>query len=211
MSASTLAPPIAQTEKPRPDRVGAISYDQFLATYEGGGAEWVAGKVFPTMPASELHQDIVDFLTAVLRAFVEFYSRGRVISAPFQMKCAPDSPGREPDIIFVASENLGRIKNAFLDGPADLAVEVISPESQGRDRGDKFYEYQAGGVREYWIIDPERQVAEFYRLNDRGLFEMEPAAEGRYASLAVDGFSLPLPWLWDRPSLVKVMKELSLV
>ncbi|MEZ5301901.1 MAG: Uma2 family endonuclease [Verrucomicrobiales bacterium] len=82
-------------------------------------------------------------------------------------------PGREPDIIFVASENLGRIKNAFLDGPADLAVEVISPESQGRDRGDKFYEYQAGGVREYWIIDPERQVAEFYRLNDRDLFEME--------------------------------------
>jgi Uma2 family endonuclease len=54
-----------------------------------------------------------------------------------------------------------------------LIVEIISPESSGRDRGEKFYEYEMAGVREYWLIDPQREQVEFYELN----------AEGRYTLL----------------------------
>lgn len=56
---------------------------------------------------------------------------------------------------FVASEHLDRLKETYLDGPADLVVGIVSPDSVGRDRGEKFYEYAQGGVPEYWLIDPQ--------------------------------------------------------
>ncbi len=72
--------------------------------------------------------------------------------------------GREPDVLFIANDHLDRLKPPYLDGPADLVIEIISPESVKRYRGRKFFEYQAGGVAEYWLIDPAVQVAEFYQL-----------------------------------------------
>jgi Uma2 family endonuclease len=74
--------------------------------------------------------------------------------------------GREPDLLFVAQTNLERLKETYLDGPADLVVEIVSPEGVGRDRGVKFYEYAQGGVPEYWLIDPQTEWAEFYRLEE---------------------------------------------
>ncbi len=43
----------------------------------------------------------------------------------------------------------------------DLVIEIISPQSRGRDRGDKFYEYEKDGVKEAWVIDYPRKQAEF--------------------------------------------------
>ena len=148
---------------------GPMSYEEFLEWCdEDTWAEWVDGEVVMLSPASQRHQDLADFLNAVLRAFVEAHDLGRVISAPFQMKTGPDLPGREPDLLFVAEEHLDRLKGAYLDGPADLVVEIASPESRLRDRGEKFAEYEAGSVREYWLIDQERKEADFYRLGERG-------------------------------------------
>ncbi len=61
------------------------------------------------------------------------------------MKTGSERPSRLPDIIFVAKENLSRVKENHLDGPADLVVEIISTESRSHDRGEKFYEYEQGG------------------------------------------------------------------
>ena len=68
-------------------------------------------------------------------------------------------------MLFVATERRERIQSAYLDGPADLAVEIVSPESIARDRGDKFAEYEAGGVREYWLMNPARREALFYQFS----------------------------------------------
>ena len=65
---------------------------------------------------------------------------GLILTAPFLMKLDVRPSGREPDIIFIAREHSALLKNVFLDGPADLAVEVVSPDSQTRDRRDKFHE-----------------------------------------------------------------------
>ena len=139
-----------------------MTYDEFLDWCdEDTLAEWVDGEVVMTSPASNRHQDISGFLESVLRSFVETHQMGIVRSAPFQIKL---QHGREPDSLFVAQEHLGRLKETYLDGPADLAVEIISPESMARDRGDKFYEYAQGGVPEYWLMDPQARWVEFYRL-----------------------------------------------
>jgi Uma2 family endonuclease len=93
-------------------------------------------------------------------------------------------------------------------------VEIISPDSRARDRGAKFYEYEQGGVREYWLLDPLRRQAEFYRLGLDGIYRPAPVAEdGIYRSAVLEGLWLRVEWLWQEPlpSLMSVLREWQLV
>jgi len=184
---------------PEPPAKRKMTYEEFLAwADEDTLAEWVDGEVVMTSPASQKHQLIANFLERLLGLYVEQQGLGMVLSAPFQMKL-PGS-GREPDLIFVAAQHVDRLRRTYLDGPADLVVEVLSPESAGRDRGEKFYEYARGGVPEYWLIDPDAQWAEFYRLGEFGLYEsVLTGREGQYCSAAVPDFWLRVEWLWQEP------------
>lgn len=192
-----------------------MTYEEFLAQAdEDVPADWVDGEVFLTSPASQKHQLLVSFLTALLQHFVEAHQLGLVLSAPFQMKLAARPSGREPDVLFVPSDRLDRLKELYMDGPADLAVEVISTESRARDRGDKFYEYEQGGVREYWLIDPIRKQAEFYLLGDDNIYH--PAAvgaDGEFHSAVLKGLRLKVDWLWQEPlpPLLTVLKEWGII
>ncbi len=192
-----------------------MTYEEFLAQAdEDTPAEWVDGEVILMSPASKRHQVLADFLTALLRHFVEAHQLGLVLSAPFQMKLAARPSGREPDVLFVSSDRLDRLKEMYLDGPADLAVEVVSADSRARDRVDKFYEYEQGGVREYWLIDPLSKQAEFYLLGDDGRYH--PAAvgpEGEFHSVVLGGLRLTVDWLWQEPlpPLLTVLKEWGIV
>jgi Uma2 family endonuclease len=192
-----------------------MTYEEFLARAdEDTWAEWVEGEVIVLSPASSIHQTIVRFLVNILTAFVETHDLGTILFAPFQMKTAPDLPGREPDILFIAREHRDRLKETHVEGPADLVVEIMSSESRVRDRGEKFYEYEQGGVREYWLIDPQRRQAEFYRLSDDGTYRSILVSEDDiFRSVLLEGLWLKVDWLWPEPlpSLLSVLKEWELV
>ena len=192
-----------------------MTFEEFLEwTDEHTFAEWVDGEVIVMSPVSLAHQDIADFLAALLRFFVEAKKLGRVLTAPFLMKLDVRPSGREPDIVFIASERTDRLKIVFLDGPADVAVEVNGTDSQTRDRGDKFYEYEKAGVREYWLIDPARRQAEFYRLGSDGIYSaVMSGAGGIFHSDVIKGLWLKVDWLWQDPlpTLMSVLKEWGLV
>lgn len=193
------------------DRPLRMSYEEFLAwADEDVRAEWVNGEVIVSSPASYQHQDIVDFLLSLLRIFVETRRLGVVLDAPFQMRLSESS--REPDLLFLANEHLDRRRENYLDGPADAVIEVLSPESAARDRGEKFYEYEAAGIAEYWLIDPQREQAEFYRLGSDGRYRpVLPDAEGRFVSQVITGFALRVDWLWRRPAVLDALRELGVV
>ncbi|MEA3351715.1 MAG: Uma2 family endonuclease [Chloroflexota bacterium] len=193
------------------DEVQRVSYKDFLAQIdEDTLAEWVNGEMIMTSPASRQHQEIVRFLTIVFSTFVEQHALGVVLPAPFQMKLA--NSGREPDLLYLAEEHRERLKTTYLDGRADLVVEIISPESIGRDRGDKFYEYEQAGIPEYWLIDPQRERAEFYQLDERALYQLVPSdAEGVYHSAQLSGFAFPVDWLWSPPPVLDVLRYLNLI
>lgn len=192
------------------DTTTKISYEDFLDwADEDTLAEWVDGKIVMTSPASYKHQRLSKFLIKLLDDFAEAFDLGEVIPPPFQMKI-PQS-GREPDLIFVAKERLNRIQNSFVDGPADMVIEIISPESIERDRKDKFEEYAAGGVPEFWLIDPGQQQAEFYQLDQNQQYQrIMPDADGKYYSRSVKNFWLKEEWLWQAP-LPRVQKLLKLI
>ena len=197
---------LLEPTQPRP-----MTYEEFLAwADEDTLAEWVDGEVVMTSPAGYKHQDIADFLVSVLRSFVETRQLGAVLSAPFQMRL--ERTGREPDLLFVASAHLDRLRETYLDGPADLVVEIVSPESIGRDRGEKFYEYEQAGIPEYWLIDPQRERAEFYQLDEHGRYRLVwPDTEGVYRSKVLEGFWLRVDWLWQPPRVLEVLRELHLI
>jgi len=178
-----------------------MTYEEFLAwaLKQEGHFEWVNGEVIAYMSASPLHQEVVVFLSGLLRFFVDLLGLGRVYAGPAQMKL-PNGPGREPDVFFIATDHLSRVIENRIDGPADLAIEVVSDDSVTTDREDKFYEYEAAGIPEYWIVDPRpnRRRAYFYRLDEHGRYQ--PAltnAEGIYHSRVLPGFWLKVDWLWQ--------------
>jgi Uma2 family endonuclease len=206
--------PIA-SGKPQKLDLPKMTYAQFLEwDFENPHVEWVNGEVVMMAPVSGNHQDVRSFLMFLLQAFNAVHDAGQLRDDPFQMKAGPDLPGRAPDIQFVSKRKLARLKKNYLEGPADLVVEVISPGSRGTDRGDKFYEYEMGGVKEYWLIDPERQRAEFYRLQrDKQFHEMEIDGAGVFRSAILKGFWIQVEWLWQRPlpNVVRIQRELRLV
>lgn len=191
-----------------------MSYTRFLEWENGNPhVEWVNGEVVPMAPVSNEHTDEQVFLLTILSMFVDAHDLGKVRIEPFQMKTGPQLPGRAPDILFVSKKNISRLKKNHLEGPADLVVEIISPGSQSIDRGDKYYEYEAGGVREYWLIDPIRKKAEFYQLGRDGLYHLAPTENGIFHSAVLKGLWLKVAWLWKkpRPSVLAVQKEWKLI
>ena len=126
------------------------------------------------------------------------------------MKLSNVRRGREPGIVFIAKNHLHRLQHTFLDGPADIAIEIVSPESVLRDRGTKYGEYEAGGVREYWVLDPETQRADFFVLDANGRYQRaQPDADGIYRSGLLPGFWINIGWLWQDPlpTLRHVLRE----
>ena len=200
--------PVGVTEQapsaapPRPRQ--RMGLDAYFARREDDGplTEWVAGELVTPLPPTTRHQDLVWFLGSLLRLFVSTSGSGRILGAPFAVLLSPQGPVREPDLLFVAAEHAARITARRLEGAPDLVVECVSQDSVGRDRAEKFDEYEQAGVREYWLIDsrPGRDRADFWLLEDDGRYRaMPPDAAGVYRSSVLPGFWLRTAWLRADP------------
>jgi len=181
-----------------------MSVEEFLQWLdEDTWAEWKGGEVIVLSPASRSHQQLVHFLANLLDEWAQRTDGGTVLFAPFPLKLhLPDGNirVREPDILFVSKQNAARLQETFAESPIELVIEVTSEESRARDRSEKFAEYEAAGIGEYWIIDPDNQLAEFYQLQPEGRFALAlPDAEGIYESSCLPGFRLRVDWLWRTP------------
>jgi len=190
-----------------------MTYEEFLAwaLKEEVHAEWVNGEVYIYMPTTPLHQELVVFLTKLLGLFVDLLALGKIYTGPAQMKL-PGGSGREPDVMFIAKEHAARVIENRIDGPADLVIEVVSDDSVTRDREDKFYEYEAAGIPEYWIIDPRsnRRRAYFYQLDAQGRYQpVIVGGDGVYRSKVLPGFWLRVNWLWaEKPDPLLALAEI---
>lgn len=195
---------------------GKISFEEFLAWCdEDTWAEWVDGEVIILTPASLRHQKIFGFLIKLMDEYVIAHQSGEVLYAPFLVHL-PKSlrRGREPDIIFISKERLSLLKETYFDGAPDLIIEIISPESYTRDKIEKYQEYEAAGVSEYWLIDPDNQQAEFFQLDKNRRYQLFPLdEEGIYRSKVLPGFWLKMNWLWQEPlpSIINVLREMKII
>ncbi len=193
---------------PLPDR--KLSEEEFLAWCdEDTKAEWVDGQVIMMSPASFPHAEMTMFLGAVIKTWTDKRKLGRVLGPEFTARLSP-RVRRVPDLMFITKERVENLRLNHFEGAPDLVIEVVSPDSVERDWRDKYADYQAAGVREYWIIDPAHQRVNAYQLAN-GAYQRLPQAQGRIASGALTGFYLREEWLWggELPGVDVVGKELE--
>lgn len=201
-----LGPP--EGYKPPPE--GKISEEEFLAwCNEDVKAEWVDGQVIVMSPANVQHVNLTSFLISLMRIWVEDRDLGAVFGLELMTRLSPRSR-RVPDLVFVAKDRLENLRRNHLEGPPDLAIEVVSPDSLVRDWREKYLDYQSAGLREYWVIDPANQRVEAYRLVGGAYQEIVPD-HGRVDSSVLAGFYLRDEWLWraELPKVRDVLNEIE--
>jgi len=133
--------------------------------------ELIDGMPYMMAPPTTEHQRILMELSYQLRAFLEG-KKCQVFPAPFGVRLFSKKEDRpedetgllEPDITVVCDP--GKLDKHGCKGAPDFIVEIISPSSQRRDRLEKYNLYQMAGVREYWIVDPERKLVQAVALED---------------------------------------------
>ncbi|HKP74315.1 MAG TPA: Uma2 family endonuclease [Longimicrobiaceae bacterium] len=187
--------------------VTGITFEEFLSAYAGVRAEWVDGTVVVMSPGNTPQSRLMRFLGSILQIWAEEHGLGEVLIAPLSVRMGTSA--REPDVFFFRTENLHRVHQTFAEGAPDLVIEIISRDTRGVDRGEKFYEYEQGGVPEYWLVDPERKKVEAYRLSTDGTYELTGLGDPEtLRAEALPGLALPVEWLW-RESLPRVSDVLK--
>jgi len=175
-----------------------ISFDDYLVQFEGQSTEWHAGKVVQKVSNNTQHQIILGFLFTLLTFYLSSKKSGKVFLAGLPMYISDNVPAQEPDLIVMLNSQLERVKSNRLEGPADIALEVVSPGSGTDDRATKLFEYENAGVPEYWLIDPIRKEASIYILNDDGQYERHPENDlKQLQSTILDKFVLDPQILWQ--------------
>jgi Uma2 family endonuclease len=174
-------------------------------------AEWVDGEVIVHSPALDRHVLLTGFLLNTMGLFARHHDSGVVMGPEFQIRL----PGRRrvPDVLFVRKERRDLIRPTYLDGPPDLIVEIVSPDSVERDWREKYLEYEAHGVPEYWVIDPSNKQARVYVLNEQRQYVTASEEDGALKSTALAGFWLRAEWLWQDPlpNPLEVLRQLNVI
>jgi Uma2 family endonuclease len=179
-----------------------MTFQEFLDwADEDTHAEWVDGRVILLhVTVRERHEAIRGFLHWLFYSLIRSTRQGAVYGEPFQMWLPLLNRSRAPDIFFVREESRFRVGEHYLQGPADIAVEILSPESEARDRVEKLNEYQQAGVSEYWVIDHQTRRAEFHVLGADGRYALAFAGEtGLYQSSVLPQMGIKVEWLWQEP------------
>jgi Uma2 family endonuclease len=129
--------------------------------------ELIDGEHYVSPAPAVKHQDIVLNLGRILLTFVRAHRLGKVMIGPVDVLFT-EHDVVEPDVLFVATEHMDRVRERYVAGAPDLLVEVLSPSNRGYDRVKKRRLYEAQGVPEYWIVDPPAETLEIYRAASLG-------------------------------------------
>jgi Uma2 family endonuclease len=159
---------------------------------EGEQVELIRGRLIMSPSPSSLHQIVVLRLARILER-AEEATDGLMLISPMDVILSDDTI-LQPDLLYVAKERRGIVKNR-VEGPPDLVMEILSPDSDRRDKTEKLDLYAKYGVAEYWIIDPSSQVIEFLLLN-QGRYVMMQPSDNHYQSPRLPEVEINLAAFW---------------
>src|SRR6266699_2854047 len=136
--------------------------DLLVMPDDGRHREIIDGELLVTPSPLSDHQRIVGRIASSLFFYLRDHPVGELLTAPMDVILG-DYDVLEPDLLLILNEHRGIIQD-WVRGAPDLVVEVLSPTTASHDRGPKLKAYARFGVPECWIVDPDQQAVEVYRL-----------------------------------------------
>lgn len=167
-----------------------LTYEDYsLLPDDGRRHEIIDGEHYVYPSPNTKHQTVLANLFYALMHHVREYRGGRLFSAPYDIVLS-NFDAVEPDLIFVSDARRHIITEANIQGAPDLVVEILSPSTRKYDEVVKLKRYDAMGITEYWIVDPEHEAVKVYRRTTDG-FALAPSEDPLTTPL-LPGFSIPL-------------------
>ena len=152
----------------------------FTRLPEGTRAELIEDQLFMSPAPTLQHQDILAELFAQLYAVVKTKNLGKVYFAPVDV-FLNEQNAFQPDLIFVSKENMKILENDGIHGAPDFIVEIVSAGSRTLDLVKKKNQYEAAGVKEYWVIDPNTKICTGFQWV-KGHYQSIAKEKGKFTS-----------------------------
>ena len=171
---------------------GIYSYADYLVWKIKERVELLKGKIFEMSAPSPIHQEISGNLQGALFVFLK-NSRCKLYTAPFDVRFPQKGESQvytvvQPDLCVVC--DLEKIDSKGCVGAPDLVVEILSPGNSKKEMKSKFALYQEEGVREYWIVDPERELVFVYVADNKKFKPTIPIADDYVYSTIFPDFKI---------------------
>lgn len=176
-----------------PQVMHPVTAEELFASPRRRDHELVSGVLHVSEPPGGVHGRLATRLAHRLHAHVEQQGLGTVlVETGYVLRRDPDTV-RGPDISFVRTARIPPhdIPEHFIDGPPDLAVEILSPDGRSAEMQEKLRDYFAGGTRMVWVVDPDRRRVTVWR-GDGAAARIAALGEELDGEDVVPGFRCPV-------------------
>ena len=141
-----------------PDYEQLYTVDEYLTWDEDIRAELYEGALVVAYSPTHRHQGISREIFGPIWQFLKDRPC-EVFHTPFSVRLfETEETVFIPDIVVICDKS--KLGGRIFNGAPDFVVEILSPSTARMDKKLKFQKYQKAGVREYWIVDPERNLIE---------------------------------------------------
>ena len=139
--------------------------DDIYALPDGERAELIDGQVYYMAPPSRKHQQIAGQLFRKIADYIDSNNGTcQPYIAPFAVFLNEDDKNYvEPDISVIYDPD--KLNDKGCVGAPDWIIEIVSPGSRSMDYAIKLFKYCTAGVKEYWIVDPDKNRVMVYNFN----------------------------------------------
>ena len=171
-------------------KLESYTIEDIYALPDGERAELIDGKIYYMAPPSTRHQRLLNFINTEINLYIrENKGECEVFPAPFAVYLNKDDKNYvEPDISVICDND--KITDKGCHGAPDWVIEIVSSGNRAMDYFTKLFKYQTAGVREYWIVDPMKEMVTVYRFEKETMEEYSFSEEvpvGIY-----EGFSIKI-------------------
>lgn len=152
-----------------PSGQGEYTLQDYYALPDDKRVELIDGVFYDMAAPSLIHQQIAGMVYAQIRNFID-KNGGDCFSPITPVDVQLDCDNRtmiQPDVLIVCDPK--KLKRFGVLGAPDFVLEVLSPATRKKDMLTKLVKYMDAGVKEYWVIDPERKVLIVYLAEERGM------------------------------------------
>lgn len=145
--------------------------DDIYALPDGQRAELVDGKIYYMAPPNTRHQMLVMNISYQIKDYIERnHGECDVFPAPFAVFLSKNEKNYvEPDISVICDKE--KITEKGCQGAPDWIIEIVSASSRKMDYYTKLFKYRTTEVREYWVVDPDKNTVTVYDFENENMEE----------------------------------------